>query len=332
MEIKKIKLIISTVIFVLIAFFMQLSIYATNENIEIVKGSETEYLIYIKDNIENDFQFAFSNDKNINPEKLTYINAANDSADSTANKIAYVDDATISMFDTDTYMWVKNDENFILSGIKIDLSDSILKNELEDIDNLTKTIDVDLTQTIQNEEVVDGVKITKKMGKVVLLGEGNYQYQLVKASVDEQYTNFMKLANKISKFNENTSYYTELETYKEFYNLFTNLRMNLEDESWLDVSNNEILQPEDAEDGEEYILWLQDTESGQIKSFDVQFLTCKKEVSEEKVIDTLTTKLPVTYDNNILLFVLGILIILAIIVAIRIVSLKNSEKSRNKNE
>ena len=40
--------------------------------------------------------------------------------------------------------------------------------------------------------------------------------------------------------------------------------------------------------------------------------------SEEKIMEKITTKLPITYDNNTLLIVLGILVVLTTVVFIRI--------------
>ena len=57
---------------------------------------------------------------------------------------------------------------------------------------------------------------------------------------------------------------------------------------------------------------------------DVQFMTSKYE--EEKVTEKITTKLPVTYDDNRLLIVLAVLVIATIVVSVRISSLKKEEK------
>lgn len=318
------KLIIALLLVTVIFSMVQLSIYATNENMEIVKKSDTEYLIYIKEVMDTDFSFAFSNDKDTEPEKLTYIKSAKDSAENNANSIAYIDDTTIALFSNDTYMWVKNSNKYILEGIKIDLSDSITNSELSSVDSISKTIKVDLTQLSQNEEVINDVVYKTTVGKVVLLKDGDYKYQLVKATTSQDYSNFMKLAEKISKLNDNSEYYTKLETYANFYDVYQKLKNELSNEAWLAVENNEILQPEEANDGEEYILWLCKTDQNNLT--DVQFLTCKKEMSQEKVIEKITTKLPVTYDNNILLVILGILVLATIAVIIRIIILKKSEK------
>ena len=131
----------------------------------------------------------------------------------------------------------------------------------------------------------------------------------------------MKLATRISKINSKTDMYTQIETYSEFLKLFNSLKPNSE-AGWIKADKNVIYQPEDAEDGEEYVLWIKDNNTGDI---DVQFLSSTKKESTEKVKETITTKLPVTYDNNTLLIVFAILIILIVVVAIRIKYLNKKE-------
>lgn len=135
----------------------------------------------------------------------------------------------------------------------------------------------------------------------------------------------MDLATRISKFNSATSIYTKIEVYNEFLNYFYTLTPDIED-NWVNVQENEILQPEDSKDGEQYILWIRESENEQTQNIDVQFLTSHKEYSEERIKETITTKLPVTYDNNILLIVFGALIVAIIIVYIRIKTLNRKEK------
>ena len=132
----------------------------------------------------------------------------------------------------------------------------------------------------------------------------------------------MDLAERISKFDNETNLdmYAKLEVYNEFSTLFNNLKYNLDYDKWVDVEENEIYQPSDAKNGDKYVLWIKEGR----ETIDAQFLTSK--YVEEKVVEKITTKLPVTYDNNILLVVLGILVIAIIAVSIRIKSLEKESK------
>lgn len=322
----KSKLIISAIIFLLTIVAMQLSIYASNENVEIVKKSDTDYLIYVKDNLNKNFKFAFSNNQNEDKTSLTFKEAETDSTARNANKIAFVNSTTISMFENPTYMWVKDEhENYIIDGIQIELKQAIDNKELEDISKTTKKIPVDAEQTKTTKNEVDGKTITTTVGKVVLPEtKGNYEYIIVKLPYSTEYENLVKLATKISKFNNETDMYTKIGVYKEFSELVNELKPN-STSNWIKAKSNEIEQPEDAEDGTQYVLWINEKNGNSVKQ-DIQILTSQKEVSEEKIVETITTKLPVTYDNNTLLIVLAILILATIVVCIRIKSLSKKEK------
>ena len=322
----KFKLIISTIVFLLAIITMQLSIYATNENIEIVEKSSTDYLIYIEDNLSTDFEFAFSNNQSEDKNLLVFKKAETDSANDDANKIAFVNSTSIGLFENPVYMWVKDvNENYIIDGIEIDIKEAITDKELDSIANTTKVIPVDAKQTNTTKEEADGKTIITTVGKVVLSEtKGNYEYIIVKLPYSDDYENLEKLATRISKFNDETDMYTKIGVYKEFNKLVKKLRPN-STSNWIKVESNEIEQPEDAGNGTKYVLWINE-KNGEDSKQDVQFLTSKKEVSEEKIIETITTKLPVTYDNNVLLIILAVLIFAAIAVFIRIKGLSKKEK------
>ncbi len=315
----KSKLTIIAIVFMLVLIAIQTSIFAANESVQILEKNTGDYIIYVKDNLNTDFEFAFSNDKLADKNILTYFSAE---TDSNGNKIAFVNSATISLFSAPTYMWAKVGTDYIVEGVEVDLSKAINENDLQIAANLTKTIKVDTTQTNTTEETVDGKKVTTTVGKVVLMDEGEYSYILIKES--EEYAKLTELATRISKFNSETDMYTQIQVYSEFFNKSKELAPDNTAE-WIKVENDEIIQPEDSEDGEKYILWIKE-ENSTTEKIDIQFLTSRKEYSEEKIVETITTKLPVTYDNNTLLIVLAVLLVAIVVVCIRIKMLNKEEK------
>ena len=318
MQTRKIKIIFSLIIFALISL-LGMTVYASNENIQVIKKSETDYLIYIKNNLNDSFEFAFSNDSSADKTTLTYLSAAQDSSEG-ENYIAYINQYTTA----NKYIWAKKSDEYILEGIELDLTKAIPEDELTQIQKVTKIIPVDTTKTNTTEETVDGKKVTVTTGKVVMNEEGDYKYQIIKLPSTDNNNKLMNLANRISKFNTSTDMYTKLEVYKEFNELYNNVVAGLADADWKNVENKEILQPEDTEDGDEYILFIRNQANGTIVT-DAQFLTSKKVYSEEKIVEKITTKLPVTYDNNTLLIVLGIVVLAAVLVSVRIKSLENKD-------
>ena len=331
----KSKLIELAIVFILGIVAMQMSVNASNENIQILEKATGDYIIYIKDNLDTDFEFAFSNDVSADKSTLTYYSAETDSAETNANKVAFVNNVTKSLFTNTTYMWVRNGTDYILEDIEVDLSKAIHEYDLQYAASLTKIIKVDTTKTNTTEETINGKKVTTTVGKVVLTEPGDYSYLLIEEPYSEDYTKLINLATRISKFNSQTDMYTQIQVYSEFLNKFRELMPNQLAE-WTKVQGNEILQPEDSEDGEKYILWIKEEGSStqalnedsltQALNLDIQFLTSHKQYSEEKIMEKITTKSPITYDNNTLLIVLTILVIAIIIVCIRIKILNKKVK------
>lgn len=310
----KIKILFLIGIFALI-LLLGLPVNAVNENIELIKQAETDYLIYFNGHLGETFEFAFSNDNTVDKETLTYIPAATDTVGG-GNYIAYINAYTTE----NKYVWAKNLEGtYFAEGVELDLTKAIPANELSQIQNITKIIEVDTTQNQVEEKTVNGNKVTVTTGKVVLKNEGNYEYQIVKLPSTTEYNNLMDLAERISKINTQTDMYTKLGLYTEFNNLYKQLSTELLEENWFEVQNQEILQPEDAKNGDKYVVWIREG-----NKIDAQFLTSK--YVEEKVVEKITTKLPVTYDNNTLLVVLGILVFAIVVVSIRIKSLEKDVK------
>lgn len=313
MQNSKTKILFLLGIFLIVTLVFGITAYAANENIQIIKESDSKYLIYVKGNLDSTFEFAFA-DTTTEPAETEYKEAGKDSAEN-GNYIAYLDEYSTA----NKYLWVKNSEGYVLEAVEVDLSKAMDNEDLELIESFTKIIDVDTTKTHVEEKEVNGNKVTVTTGKLVFLNDGTHLYQMIKVADSEDYAKFMDLAERISKFNNDTDMYTKLDTYYEFAILAVDLLNELDADNWVEAEGNEILQPEDARNGDKYVVWLiEDNE------LDVQFLTSKYE--EEKITEKITTKLPVTYDDNRLLIVLAVLIIATVVVSVRINSLKKEDK------
>jgi len=313
----KVKVIFLLGVFLIATLLFGITTYAANENLQIVKESDSKYLIYVKENLDNTFEFAFA-DTETEPAETEFKDAGKDTAEN-GNYIAYLDEYSTAS----KYLWVKNSDGYVVEGTEVNLDNAMDKEDLELLENLTKIIKVDTTKTNVEEKEIDGNKVTVTTGKLVFLNEGTHLYQIFKVADSEEYAKFMDLAERISKFNDDTDMYTKLEVYYEFGTLGIELLTDVDKDAWIEVEGNEILQPEDAKNGDKYVVWLMEgNEQG--GELDVQFMTSKYE--EEKVTEKITTKLPVTYDDNRLLIVLAVLVIATIVVSVRISSLKKEEK------
>lgn len=309
------------------------SIFATNEEIQILKKSDKEFMLYLENHLSDAFEFAISNDKNSDRELLMYKNSATDSADAGANYIAYVDEETIGSYDftAPTYLWARTmDGTYIAEAVLIDLTDVIVDEDIDLANSITKRIDVDTTQTFDKPaEIIDGVKQTKTVGKVEVKEKGNTYYQLVKVPENGDYYDFMKIAEKIANNKVEANFYAKLEVSKEFSNLYKKLLPAAENANWALVENNQILQPEEAKQDEQYILWLKN-ESDNKTTLDAQFLTCFEDYKPEVISEKIVTKLPVTADDPTLFIILGALVVaLVIVIAIRSKAGKTKKASKH---
>ena len=316
-------------IIMLIILFVSTSIFAAGEEMQVVKKSEKEYMIYIKDNLTKAFEFAFSNDKNAKKEDLVFHKSALDMEDKNANNIAYVDEEIYgAYFSKDTYIWARTDEaNYILEGKLLSLETAITEENIQTANNLTKGIKVDTTQSSEKTtENAEGVKETKIVGKIIVKEEGKNSYQLVKIAESGDVAEFAKVVEEIVKGKIESDYYSKLESASELLTLYNKLLPSSSDKNWVEASDNEILQPEDAKEDEKFIVWIKNESGGTVK-FDVQFLTCFEEEQPEAVSEKIISKLPVTGDDPTLFIILGVLIIAFVIILVARAVASKKEKN-----
>lgn len=323
----KTKLTVSIIIAILFISILGMiyTVNGANENIQIIKKSGNEYLIYISEHMDSQFEFAFSNDQGADKETLGYKSSILDST-SEKNNVAYIDNSLYTTyFSGKTYFWARDlSGKYFAEKVEVDLSKVIEESNVNLINNLTKIIKVDTKNTITTSEVVNEVKVTKTVGKVDVLEEGTTYYQLVKLPASEEYNEFMKTAEKIANDKIENNMYAKLEVANKFSNYYNRLVPDIDDANWIKVNNNTILQPEESHNGEQYILWLK-TENNRENKIDVQFLTCFEDYKPEVISEKITTKLPVTYDNPILFIILAVLVVAFVVVLI----LRNkSEKAK----
>lgn len=340
--ITKIFFVFSIVLFITI---VPLITYATNEDVSIVSSTiddngqeKMEFLIYIKDYTKNKFKYAFSNEEQPEVIDLNYINSITDNL---GNQVALLNAETYEELSNEKiYMWVK-DENGdeIINGIQLDLSGTLSKEEMQTVETITKRIEVEIADTKEkvdatepiSQKEVDGVTENVKVGYIKITDneDAQYYYRLIKTTESMDFEKLMELAKEINKTYEKLDMYEKIKISKEFYELYTKL---VEKTNWEEVENMTINQPEESVEDDEYVVFIKKVE-GENEIVDVQFLTSyddyKENVIKEQIVTQETTKLPITYDNIILLIIAFAIIVLAlVIIFIRIRKL--SKRNENK--
>lgn len=329
------KLLSVLAIFLFVAV-MPIAVLATNENVSVVNSAENEYMIYIKDYTDKNFKYAFSN--NANPEEmdLSYINSISDLG---GNQAAFLDAATYDKLKSNTiYMWAKDEnENLILTGVKLDFTNSLTKENIDLIEKTTKRISVEIAETETatdstnpiREEDVEGVKETAKVGYVKITDskDATYYYQRVKTADSAEYAKLMELAEKINGEYDGMDMYEKVQVNQEFYNLYSKL---VDEAKWQEVENMEVKQPEASVAGDKYIVLLKKVAKDGEITVDAQFLTAyddyKPNAVKEQIVTQETTRLPITYDSIALIVILAIVVIALVVVFIRMKKLNKKDE------
>ncbi len=313
MEKLTLKIVAIMLITILSIALIPTNAFAVNDNIKIVKAN-TDYIIYVKDMANKEFKFATSDGATqLDPSdiSLNYINAVQDDE---GNNVALVNE-------TAKFLYIKEGTN--TSAIELDLSQAIDKNTIADIEKTTNKIKTETTTINQRNEQVDQVKYEVTVGglKITDDQDATYEYVIQKLP-SEGYTELKQLANELNNDYESKDMYSKIQFAKDFASALNNLTNKADNENtWKPVENMQIIQPDDAQNGEEYVVLIKQTKGQEVK-YDVKLLTSSRTESEpeeksETIVTKRTSKLPITGDNLILFVILAVIIIALVIVYIR---------------
>lgn len=301
---------------------------AANEDLQIVKA-EQDYIIYVKDLAKTEFDFAISEKPDADDIDLNYIKSVEDED---GNQVAFV---TLEKYDNElknnanNYIYIKTAEG--VECKEINFEDAFDKEKMAEVETSTKRIATELvTDIVEKDEEVDGVKVKVTVGglKITDSDKATYYYSMTKLPADT-YTELMELAEKINAEYNTMDMYTRIETAKQFYNLYHELEAQ---QNWVEVENMTIMQPNDAQKGEQYVVYLKKVDENGTETVDVKLMTSYREDEEEKIpgrtetrVVQETAKLPITGDSIVLFVILAVIILVAIIVFIRMRKLQNKE-------
>ena len=311
------KHIIKVTLLLCLFVMVPLNAFAANANdLAMVKLDANNYMIYVKD-VKNTFRYTITDDtKN---ENLKFQVS---SEDANGNNVALLNLEDINK-NAKLYMIIKKDNG--KNEIKpIDKNKYIDFEKLDILNNTTKRIKVKTDEQKVTKKDSKEKEYTVTVNKVVLLDKTkNYEYSLRKVEKNTNEEMISNLVNKVNSFNEKTEMYDIVNTYISLNNLYNEL---MQTSKFSKVNNFEVLQPEEAEKNDKYILLLKDGQKD-----DMQILTCErkhaegvKEIVESKKVKK-AVKLPVTGDNVLLLIGFGLVVILFTLLVVY----KKKQNSKN---
>lgn len=316
---------------IIIALLIPTKVLGANEELQIVK-TEQDYIIYVKDLAKTEFDFAISDKDNATEMELNYINSVEDEE---GNQVAFVTQTKYNnelSTNAHNYLYIKTTEGVEIKEINFD--DAFDKAKMEEVETTTKRMETEVvTDIIEKDEEVKGVKVKVTVGglKIIDTDQATYYYASTKLPA-EKYTELMELAEQINSSYNEMDMYERIKTAKQFYNLYNELKGL---QNWLEVENMTIMQPNDAQKGEQYVVYLKKLDEDGNETIDVKLMTSYREDEEEKIpgktetrVVKETAKLPITGDSIILFVVLAAIVIIAIIVFIRMKKLQNKENKK----
>ena len=326
---QKAKWLISIIAFILmISIIIPANSFATNitnDEVQIVQINEGKCMIYIKGLENTEFNYALSLDSNTPEMQLEYIHSVKDGD---GNQVALVEKSDYD-FETNKKAYLKIKEGTEVNETEIDFSEAFDREKIEDVENTTKKINVEVVDNLMEEDKVDekGVHVTVKVGgvKITDTPDATYYYQTKLA--ENEYAELMNLAKKIKDEYSNMDMFTKIQTAKEFYKLYNTV---IDEATWQEVEDMTIKQPKEATENSEYVVLIQKA-TGNETITDVQFLTCKEEQTpsyeREKIITQETAKLPITGDSAILIIAFIVVVTALVFVFIK---MKNNKEKESK--
>lgn len=326
---------IITVTFLVLLLIIPTYVFGTKSNTQlqeqIIHTNTGDYIIYLKGFTDKEFSFALSSDENASEIDLSYINSVKDQNENNVVLISKEKSEEIKN-DSKVYLYVKTEKEEL--NKKINLIEAFEQSKMEEAEKTTTRIKTEVETDIKKQdEEINGVKITVTVGGIKILDDdkSDFYYASTKLPVKE-YTELVELANKINNEYNDMDMYTKIETTKKFNELYTKLS---KEQKWNKVDNMIIMQPEDAQKDEQYVVYLKKVDEQGNETIDLKIMTSYREDSEEKIpgrtetkIVKETTKLPITGDSIILFVILAVIILVAIIVFVRMKKIEGKKAKK----
>lgn len=322
------KICLTIVVSLILLVMLSTTANATTGDLEVIKSGD-DYVFYIEGYESAKFQFAFSNDSTTN---VTDLEFTNNWTDNNNVYVACLDSEMKIDLTKDVFMWIQNENaELVLEAKKIDLTNVLTREDMISLESLTKLIKVDSNGSVTTTEEVDGVTISKTVGKMEITDDENctYKYSLLKVEDKKEITEFLTTLDQVSEDYSDMTMVEKIRVINKLNNNYSNLLQNV---TWNEVADMTITQPEESVQGDKYIVFLQKTNGETVEATDLQMLNCSENeetVKEtEKVPVKVTTKLPVTGEDITLYVILGIILFAIVVIFIRMIIIKR----KNKNE
>lgn len=316
------------IITMLVMIVLPANVFAKEFGMQMVCTDNGDYVIYVE-GIESKFDYAISNGAEKNDSELDYINSISDEE---GNHVAFVSKEKYETIKAgENYLYIKNDEGSIIRGQKIDFASALNQDAFNFVENTTKRINTKIVNVVKQNDDEGGLKIEVNVGGIKITEKGNqkYSYAITKLP-NGLYSELVQKVNEINEKYDSLDMYNRIASAKDFYDLYNTL---VGQQQWKDVEDATIEQPEDAENGEQYVVFIKAVDKNGNETTDVKLMESyrRDEIekipasTENKVVQE-TSKLPITYDSMFLIIALSTVVAIAVVVYVRIKKLQKEAK------
>ena len=319
------------ILLILLVSFIQMPIFAYTEDSICLYSNNGEYIIYVKDVLNEEFEFAFSDKKDESEDNLEFISSELDSSKDAIN-VAYVNNQLLYKYfleDSKSYMFVRNSKGeMVVSGDEINLDDVVSNSILDYVSNTTNDSEtlVDTTEAIKDTELsLNTVRVADYL-EIVPKDGASYEYYLVNINDSSDAKALFDMAEEMNS-SEKDMYNSLVDAY-DFYRQLSWIEGNIEE--WTPAEDNKIYQPIESETGDKYLVIIKE-DTGEDMTFDAKFMISKEhdelkyKNDLDKIIHTIV-KLPVTGES--LALVIGFVVVIAAIVVVLFLRKKSNKESK----
>ena len=321
MKKSSIKVLIGLVLIFLSLMLCQNVVLATTLDTAVLE-KETGYIVYVEGYYEKDFEFTFSSKPDATLSELEFKSNAKDTE--TGRNIAYIEGSVSEDSKNYLYVRVKNSETneYVLEveGLEVDIKTSVTEEDVSYVKETTKRVNVEIGTEKIRDERVEEILYTTIVGKLTIIDEdlenNTYSYAMIPVAENEKAKELMVLAETVANQNEETDIMEIIHSTRKFLDLYNELIPT----EWNEVTDSKIMQPDDAENGDKYVVFIKKAGKERAEILDAQFMTSVKEVwtDDEYEQDTreVVTKLPVTGESIAIFIVLGVAVVLLVVLLV----------------
>ena len=339
---KLIVLLITMLLFTMLVPFSRVA--AANKDVQLIKVTDetgNENIVIYVDGLEKEaFDYALAGENAQEGDK-TFIKSELDNSDpeqaQEANQVAVISANDLTA--ENNYLYIrKSDGSEIKVQLDVNKDTMFTQEKMSLVENTTKRIlTTEAKDLASRTEERDGITYTYKVGGLQITDEdqtAEYSYVMAKLPA-EGYSELRELADELNSDYASKTMYSKIEFANKFYNQYNALIENADNEnSWQPVENMQIVQPEDYNEQEHYVVLLKKVAEDGTTTYDAKFMKTYYEGIEEveparteEVAVQETSKLPITGDSIVLFVLLAALVIVAVIVFIRMKKLnKKADK------